>query len=237
MIIDMHTHVGNDREGNSQTIEQLKRRMKRDGVNRAVIFPFNENGDLVKSSVKLLDYKSTTIIPFLRFDPKSMTAEEVESLLASYDFSGVKLHPRAQNFDPLNRKYDQIYKTIAKSGKPLLIHTGRWSGFNSDPERIVKLGNRFKDLDIILGHLASFARKAIETVAREDNLYIETSVFGTNYVIKMLNDRIGSDKILFGSDCPYSDQEIEVLKIKKADISKRDKEKILYRNASKLLKL
>ncbi|MGC8682275.1 MAG: amidohydrolase family protein [Candidatus Acidifodinimicrobium sp.] len=41
--------------------------------------------------------------------------------------------------------------------------------------------------------------------------------------------------MLFGSDYPFSDQEIELLKIKKADISETERENILYKNADRLI--
>lgn len=243
MIIDTHVHIGKDKGGARQSMEELRRNMGRYGINKAVIFPFDENGELVRRSLGLLRYRGSDIIPFLRFDPKHVTAEEVEELLAEYPFKGVKLHTRAQNFDPLDRRYYKIYRKIEESGKPLLIHSSKISRFgkrasiNTDPDRAVKLARHFPDLDIIIAHLASVSWKAIDVIGREDNLFLDTSINGTTFVIRMLTDRIGPEKMVFGSDSPYSDQEIELLKIKKSGISREDMEKIFSRNLMKLLKV
>lgn len=240
MIIDSHVHIGNDRDGTRQSILEVKKNLKAYRINKAVVFPFDEKTDLVKASIGLLKYRSNSIKPFLRFDPKKIKPEEVEKLLMEYPFYGVKLHPRAQNFDPLDKRYYPIYKKMEESGKPLLIHSrksipllGRSKvvdGLNSDPDRIVKLAKLFPDLDIILAHFAGISKDAVDAVKKEDNLFIETSVFGTTLLVRMIAGRIGPEKIMFGSDSPYSDQEVEMLKVKKSGLSKADLEKILYKN-------
>ncbi len=242
MIIDAHVHIGHDKGGARQNIGELRKNMKRYGIDKAVIFPFDENGQLISKSLSLLNYKSSSIIPFLRFDPKKVTPEEIEELLAENRFSGVKLHTRAQNFDPLDSRYYPIYRKIAEAGKPLLLHTskitrfGKKAAVNTDPDRAVKLARHVPELSIIIAHMASVSWDAIAAIGKEDNLYLDTSINGTTFVIKMIAERIGPEKMIFGSDSPYSDQEIEVLKVKKSGLSKTDQEKILSKNLLGLLK-
>ncbi len=57
------------------------------------------------------------------------------------------------------------------------------------------------------------------------------------FIIERRVREITSKKIIFGSDYPFSDREIELLKIKKAGISGPEKEDILYGNAEKLIGL
>lgn len=57
------------------------------------------------------------------------------------------------------------------------------------------------------------------------------------FIIERRVREITSKKIIFGSDYPFSDQEIELLKIKKAGISEPEKEDILHGNAERLLGL
>ena len=244
MIIDAHVHIGRDKDGNSQTIGRQKALMHRYGIDKSVIFPFDETGDLIEASRRILGYAGRAFVPFLRFDPKAITAEEVSALL-SEGFGGVKLHPRAQNFDPLSRRYHKIYKAIEDSGKPLLMHTRKTLPFirtahmanpaYSDPDRIVRLAADFPNMSLIIAHLAAMSRDAITEIGRRDNLYLETSILGTTMSMKMLCKSIGADKIIYGSDAPYSDQEIEILKIRKAEISASEKRRILSENARKII--
>ena len=237
MIIDMHTHIGIDKDGTRQGIEGLKRMMKGCGVSAAVIFPFNANGNLIKESLNLLKYKSDFIFPFLRFNPKQVTANEVKELLEKNGFVGVKLHPKAQDFDPLDKKYSKIFEEIERSGKPLIVHTRKETTPHSDPDSVVRLAERFPALDIIIGHFADYSAVAIDYIKEHRNLYLETSVFSSNVIIQRVADRIGAEKVVFGSDAPLSDEGIELLKIKKSGLSKSDRDMILFRNAQKLLKL
>jgi len=244
MIIDAHVHIGSDVDGASQSMRKLKSNMTRYGIDKSIIFPFNEKGDLVKASLKLLDYRDPHLLPFLRFDPKIMTPEKLEELL-EHGFYGVKLHPRAQSFDPIDSRYYKLYQKIEDSGKPLLIHTRKSTPFSpkllrtngkfSDPDRIVGLAKKFPNMNIIIAHFANLSGDALKAIGKEDNLYVDTSIFGTTFIVKMMCNVLGAEKMVMGSDAPYSDQEIEMLKVRKADISKSEKEKILSGNIKEIL--
>ncbi len=235
MIIDAHTHIGLDKDGNEQTIGELKERMKEYGIDASVIFPFDVGMDLVEASLELLKHESDCIFPFLRFDPKLITSEKVSKLLGEHGFMGVKLHPRSQNFDPLDKRYYPIFSEIEDSGKPLIIHTRKEQTPYSDPDRVVRLADDFPDLNIIIGHFAFSSPVAIEYIKTHKNLYLETSVVSSNVTIRLTARNIGVSKIIFGSDAPMSDQEIELLKIRKSGLSADEKEMILYKNISSLL--
>ncbi|MEK6807476.1 MAG: amidohydrolase family protein, partial [Nanoarchaeota archaeon] len=177
MIIDVHNHIGVDKDTTSQTASQLLANMNEQDIDNAFVFPFNEvKADLITASLNLLDEskKNTKFIPLLRFDPNKIKLSELESILPK--FKGVKLHPRSQNFDPLDKKYFKIYAMIEKSGKPLLFHTRKEQIVFSDPDRIVGLAEKFPKLNIILGHFAAASSIAIEKVGSSKNLFLETSV-------------------------------------------------------------
>ncbi len=208
--------------------------MKEYGIGASVVFPFDDRGDLVEASLNLLKHKSSSIFPFLRFDPKSVGPERIRELLGR-GFMGVKLHPRAQDFDPLDRKYYPIFSEIEEAGKPLIVHTRKEQTPYSDPDRIVRLADDFPDLSIIVGHFAFCSSVAIDYIKDRRNLYLETSIASSNVVIRLIARKIGVSKIIFGSDSPMSDQEIELLKIKKSGLDEKEKERILSGNISSLL--
>ena len=239
MTIDFHCHVGESFDGSQQSLQQLQKQMKKLGIKKAVVFPIDDrNYSREEMSVKILkaSMKETWIIPFLRFDPKEMTAKRLEGLLSA-GFLGVKLHPRAEKFDPLNKRFFPLYKTIEKSGKPLLIHTKSYNKKETDPVRIISLAKKFPKLKLVLAHFAYSHPAAFEYAAKNKlkNVWFETSVTPTQYYITKTGRQLGFDKIVFGSDCPYANQEIELLKIKKLPISAENKRKILGENARKLL--
>lgn len=237
MAIDVHNHIGRDKDGKYQSIDKLKHNMKAYGIEKAVIFPFNEQSDLISASRKLLSYKSNAIIPFLRFNPKTVGIEEIEKQLEENNFAGVKLHPKSQDFDPLNKRYYEIYRTIQKFSIPVLFHTKKENNENTDPDRIKTLAARFPKLKIILGHFAGESNEALKYLKTHNNLYVETSIFSASGILDMIIKTTDQNRILFGSDTPYSDMEIEILKIKKSGLTENQKEKVLYYNAAKLLQI
>ena len=90
-------------------------------------------------------------------------------------------------------------------------------------------------MNIIIGHFAFVSQPAIEKIQSHENLFLETSVVSSNVVIRLLARKLGARKILFGSDSPMSDQEIELLKIKKSGLDEKEKEMILSGNLLSLL--
>ena len=237
MIIDFHTHIGKDRNGANADFEDLKRSMFDASITKSVAFPFDEEDLTVEEkSLEILNANNRLVIPFLRFDLKTTKEEKARDLLKE-DFKGVKLHPRSQDFNPLNEDYFGIYSLIEERNIPLLIHTRKENLPNTDPDNIVQLAEFFPRLKIVLGHFANVSKPAIEAVLKQENLFLETSIFSSPFLIEVIARKVGCEKILFGSDFPFSDQEVEVLKIKKSGLSIKEKEKILYYNALDLLNL
>ncbi len=238
MIIDTHTHVGHDKDGTVMTIERLLQDMKANGIDKSVVFPLNEaEKPLIDASMELLEMsKSYPVIPFLRIDPHDMDAGKL-AVLISKGFYGVKLHPRSQNFDPLDKTFENVFKAISDSRKPVLIHTRKENNPNTDPRRVMLLAEAYPDMNLILGHFGHSDTSILDYVKEHKNLYMETSVWSVNTLIKPVADKIGIDRVIFGSDAPYSDIEIEKLKVQRSGLNEHDQELVFSRNIMKLLEL
>ncbi len=236
MIIDIHTHVGEKKDKAeilvSATLEQLHHEMKKNKVDYAVSFVLGK--DVEKGSIRLAGKCGGNILPFFRFDPKKTQVEELRKALPS--FRGVKLHPRMENFDPLDSEYTGLFKVIEESGKPVLIHTRKENNPFSDPDRLLALVERYPGIDFIFGHFANGVNSVISAAKELPNLFLETSIVSSPKIIELAVRKCGSEKILFGSDFPYSDQELELEKVLRADINEEDRKNILGRNAVMLLK-
>lgn len=230
MIIDIHTHVGKNQHVFA-TLEQLQAEMNKNKVNLSACFVL---GDEVKQdSLTLAKKCGKFIFPFFRFDPKNTTFEELEKCLPL--FKGVKLHPRLEDFDPLDERFAKMFEIIEKHKIPILIHTRKENNDNSDPDRLLTLVEKYKGINFIFGHFANAVESVIEKMKELPNLFLETSIVSSPKIIEMAVKKCGSEKILFGSDFPYSDQELELQKVLRSEISYRDKENLLYKNALRLL--
>ena len=73
---------------------------------------------------------------------------------------------------------------------------------------------------------------------RCENFYLETcSTYRTPGVIEELVEKVGADRVLYGSDMPLMDPRPQIGKIITADIPDGAKRLILGENAGRILKL
>ncbi len=238
MIIDFHCHQGNDLAGEEASFKDIEREQEHHKITASVVFPFNCR-DLVEQSQHILEYAQNhrTIIPFLRFDPKSITPEALSAEL-NRGYKGVKLHPRSQQFFPDDERWDWMYTAIAAAGLPLLFHS-KAAHYEpmSHPEGIIRLAKRFPQLKIVIGHAAGGEDDSYPAIIPVPNVYVETSIYSLPILFEDMHRKYGFDRFIFGSDFPYSPPELELLKVALAKIPEAVKEKILWKNAADILGL
>jgi predicted TIM-barrel fold metal-dependent hydrolase len=233
MIIDVHTHTGNGKIGSH--IRQLELDLKKNRIGKAVVFPTRQDSqkDLLTENLKNSAYKSEFFFPFFRFDPKTTGLDELRKLSAA--FCGFKFHPRAENFDVFDKKIKNTFEFIETTGKPVIIHSRKENNKYSDPDRLIGIAKLYPGINFIFAHFANDSDVFFEKITEYENAYVETSIVSSPMIIERRADTIGADRILFGSDTPYSDAEIELMKVTKSKLTTPQKDKILYRNALKLL--
>jgi hypothetical protein len=235
MIIDFHLHTRNNVEKFS--IEDISRMMRLNDVEKAVIFPMKQQSyrDLAAMNNENLGRKDGKFFPFLRLDPNNMSQEEFAKI--STKFSGFKMHPRAENFNPLGAVAEPFLCAINKIGKPVIIHTRKENNPNTDPDKLLELAGSYPNIKFVFGHFANDSEIFFSKIGKYENAFVETSIVSSPMIIEVRVRQIGSEKILFGSDFPYSDQEIELMKIKRARITSEAMENILYKNAERVLSI
>ncbi|MBI4895083.1 MAG: amidohydrolase family protein [Candidatus Aenigmarchaeota archaeon] len=238
MIIDFHVHYGQDIDGQNTTMEQISRGLVTNGVYKTVVFPFN-SGRLLEDSRKIYEMSRDriSIIPFLRFDPSNISQEDLRKAL-DMGYKGVKLHPTSQRFYPDDPNITWIYDEISRYKIPILFHCN--TSVNepmAQPSHVLNLAERYPDQIFVLGHCIGGDVSPFEEVSRYSNVYVDTSVDSYKVLYERVWQMFKFDRFVFGSDFPYSDVDIELLKIQRANVQDDLKEKILYKNACKILGL
>ena len=71
---------------------------------------------------------------------------------------------------------------------------------------------------------------------RHPNLLIETSGDYSDEGIENIPNHLGYDRLLFGSHFPWLNTELEIYRIRRANLSEEARECIFYKNALNLLK-
>ena len=74
-------------------------------------------------------------------------------------------------------------------------------------------------------------------IPKYENVSVETSYSTHPRRIRQAVNALGSERILFGSDFPTNEPGFELYKIQNAHLKEKEMENVLYRNASRLIKL
>ncbi len=226
--IDAHTHLGRRARSLSHGVaaflgDELVRNMDEAGLDRAVVFPlgapytdYSESNRIIAEEVAKFPKR---IIGFCRINPNfgaEAAAKSLDHGLGTLNLRGIKLHPEIEFFDPNSEQLmTPIYEAARRYHVPIIFHTGMAA--KSSPAVIADFAARYPDVPVILGHMgiAQFVKEAVAASARNDNIFLETSVVGWIPLFQEAFHRVGSTKILYGSDHPYNPLPMEVEKIGK----------------------
>ncbi|MEX2706487.1 MAG: amidohydrolase family protein [Candidatus Freyrarchaeum guaymaensis] len=200
------------------------------------------------------------IIGFGSINPKRPEEEIREKLrkIREFGFKGIKLIPTFQFFNPASELLNPLYETAQKEKLVILTHTGCDPGLweypdfceDAKPVHLAKVAEEYPRLNIIGAHLGSYStekpgiwfEEMMQVAEQYDNIYTDTSAVDPILVSRAV-ERIGADKILYGSDYPvvltYCDRKRgmgeHLNNLLKLDLLLEDKEKILGKNAKKIL--
>ena len=200
---DAHTHMGNnDPDGFSQTVEQLLSSLSAAGA-RATSFASAEPDGYPSANDKVISECLATgglLIPYVLVDPGAEPLNEARRCLAK-GARGIKLHPRAENFDLSHPSIDGIFSLAHEEKLPVMIHAGR--GIPSLGQDSVDLALKYPGAKVILAHAAvSDLSWLCEVIGDINNLFIDTSWwnpadFGALFSL------VPPAHILWASDSPY----------------------------------
>ena len=240
MIIDIHNHVGLSEGGTYGEKEELLSLMDSCAIDKAVIFAIDEKerGDTYSlqndAIMKLVKQKPDKFIGFCRIQPKA-GQKAVDEMVRTKKMGmmGLKLHPRTDKFMPEDAR--EVLKMAEKFAWPVLLHTDHHSDYPL--KDWVNTIQRFSSLVFILAHGGKDDWcEAGQIAMASSNVYLETSTLSYNRS-KFLIETVGCEKMLFGSDYPYSHPYLEKKKYELIIEDKAKLERVLGGNAKKLLRL
>ena len=153
---------------------------------------------------------------------------------------GLKLHPDFQGFDVDDPNVYYIYEAL-EPGFPVLIHVGDENLDSSSPQKLARVLDDFSHLTVVGAHLGGYSRwdEARQYLVGK-NLYLDTSSslwkLGVNEAADIIKSH-GVDKILFGSDYPVVPHSEEIERFLALPLTEDERDKILWRNAARLLNI
>jgi predicted TIM-barrel fold metal-dependent hydrolase len=262
-IIDFHTHIFPDKIA-KQAVDKLAEesgeyRPRTDGTLAALLASMHAAGIATSvvaniatrpaQALPILEFcrriQGPRIIPTISFHPDN-SLDEVGSLLteaARLGIRGVKLHPMYQGFAIDERRMFPFYQIIEHYGFFVIFHTGLDIAFpgnlQADVGRVKNLAEQFRQLTIVATHVGGWRQwDRAEMLGRLDNVYTETSMTLTEMddaAFLRLLSRFDDQRVLFGTDSPWTDQQEMAERVMRLTMPEDRKERLLYRNAMALL--
>ncbi len=155
---------------------------------------------------------------------------------------GVKLHPDIQQFALDDPRCMPIYELLQDCGLPLLLHTGDKRYDYSNPNRLLPVLRRFPGLKVIGAHLGGWSlwEEVNDTLAGIENLWYDcSSTFAwlDPQIARRLILRLGTDRVLFGTDYPMWTPKKELETFLSLDFTDAQRRQILSENAIRLFRL
>lgn len=247
------------------TKAELISSMEKSGVDVSLVLPIVTNPEKARHINQLAadmnkDFDKTGICSIGGINPDNKDYKDILKEIKELGLKGVKLHPDYYGVRLDDIRLERIIDEASSLGLFIITHAGPDIGLYppalSPVDSIVKVINDVKPEKFILAHMGGWmAWDEALAKLRETNVYLDTSfsigeinwsgVSKVRYGFHMMEDDMfvkmvrafGSERILFATDSPWSDQADYIDRISKMPLTEEEKDNIFYKNAYKLLEL
>ena len=234
MIFDCHNHIGYDPVyQQNRSVDELSIEMDENDVNKAVIFPFTNNPDVVNQNKIILEAIRAHPDRFTGFFTMNPKLPEMTDLTTEYKEQGFRGVVLDQRFGPSfgDRGVHELVECAYVLGFVVWIHSDQ----KDSPIGVGSLEALIQKYSGVKYILSSMFREAFY-VAAKLNVYIDTSVFELSQDMTKLIQPMGAHRILVGSNSPYGAMRGEINKVQiSPELTKFQKELILGKNLSLLI--
>ena len=233
------------------TLDNLGQSMDEEGVARSALMPvcpYTTFEEYLAAS--RLDPR---LIPFTSPDfslPVDLMAVKLRRDLER-GARGLKIHSVLQNVRMNDPRTHAAVEVCGRAGLPVMFHIGVSYYYLPDQEKdypslpeagaiedFFDLARRFPEYPLIAAHCANkYADELAEGTRGLTNIYTDTTLCSAERM-RACADKLGADKLLFGTDYPFSTLRDALAEADRAfapDDPRRDQ--VLYANAARLLRL
>ncbi|MBQ8427554.1 MAG: amidohydrolase family protein, partial [Clostridia bacterium] len=186
------------------------------------------------------------IISFAGMHPACDDIKGKMAFLKENGFLGIKIHPDYQGAYIDDESYISILKYAKEYDLIVVTHSGIDDGYKGEPvrcppERVLKVIDKVGHSKFVLAHFGAHKQwEEVLTKLAGKDVYFDTA-YTLNEIsedlFKRIVDKHGDDKVLFATDSPWRGikEDLEIFRSYK--LNKNTEEKILYKNALKLLNI
>jgi hypothetical protein len=200
---DAHTHIGvNDPDTFTCTAEELLAAL-RPTHSRAVAFPMHEPDGYPPANDHVIAAAAASdgrLVAFCRIDPRADPVGEIRRCVAA-GARGIKLHPRAEQFDLDEPGVREIVAEAHAGRLPILVHAGR--GIPALGQHVLELAGEFPGAQLILAH-AGVCDLAWLWRRMDDfpNVFFDTAWFSVPDLLALFA-YVPPGRVLYATDIPF----------------------------------
>lgn len=151
------------------------------------------------------------------------------------DFAGLELAPAVHGVPLTDDRTIALVDVADVMGHAVYLHCLARDGFTV--KDLVALAQRFPGVKFVLGHsgIGHMDLYGIDLISRCHNIFLETSGGYTRVVLYAL-ERLGLERVLFGTEYPIQHPAVELAKFQALDLGAAAWERIAWNNACNLLR-
>jgi len=195
------------------TVEGLSKAMNVSGISLSVVQPVANQGkhvDSVNKWIESIRDSHNDLLFFGAMHPEAQEPYQAVCDLARKGFRGIKMQPNAGKYYPNSEECFKIYQALSENDMILMTHAGDellpYSPLYAHPKNFVSVFESFPDLRVVLAHLGGYKTwQDLDMVLGYKNVYYDTAMSCEigDEEFRSLVERIGIDKVLFGTDFPW----------------------------------
>ena len=215
------------------------------GIDVSVVCPIATKPEQTEGILRwCAEIRSERIEAFPSIHPAVEGPQQWLRRIAQAGFAGIKLHPMYQDFVADEPRMIDLYAAAMELGLTVLLHCGHDIAFpaggdRAGPERVRNIIAGLPYLELIATHMGGWR---MWDESRHwlvgSRCYLETSfsleALGPDQAVAMIRAH-GPDRVLFGSDSPWTHQKQELARLRDLPLTKAELEKILHANAERIL--
>ncbi|MFW6006920.1 MAG: amidohydrolase family protein [Bacillota bacterium] len=243
-VYDLHGHMG-EWVGISLPItgvDEMVERMKEKGINLLV---FSHHSALLSpdignnASEKAVKKYPDRLRAYCVINPNypEIVKEDLNNFENKRDiYLGLKFLADYHEKPLTHKNYERAWEYADYHQLPALIHTWGKSEYDGS-EQVRKIAKKYNNVKMILAHSCHGEwEKAVELAQDFSSIYLDIcAVIDERGVLDKFVKRLGSEKILFGTDFPWFGFDYYIGAVLDADINNEDKLNIFYKNAEQLI--
>lgn len=241
MIVDIHAHLwGNSHQTNKKSILNAAELFNIDRIYISSISSYIPDEEEIETlndlTAGFMKEEPELIGGFIYLNPRHTNKIDIMKKYIEKGMQGVKLWVSVLCDNPA---VNEIAEECIRQRIPVLVHsfhkaTGQLEN-ETTSEHVRNLALRYPELKIIMAHMGGNVYHGLRCVSDLSNVYpdISGTPIGKGEIDYAIS-QVGEDRLLFGTDMPFGGRQC-FAQIEDSNLSKQQKEKVLYKNAGKVL--